>query len=152
MATKVSKSVGNARLTKLALFLLALPEGHFDYGLVRAGPKQTIQKVSCGTTACAMGWTPNVPCLRKAGVVLKVYTSEEGTDVCDATIRLGRNYGFDAAAKLFGISLIDAYYLFDPFSERPIELPDTMAAKAPAYEASAKDVAMHILQYVAKRP
>lgn len=86
------------RLMKLIEFMEKLPKkanehfsmwrwikhrGEDDHGFgkyIRPGDPMT-----CGTTACALGWAATVPSFRKAG--LKVYAEEDGPDNYDVAVR-----------------------------------------------------------------
>lgn len=152
--SNVSVAVGNARLTKLALFLLTLPEaGSFNYGTwFEATSSADIDPRAkcgdpniCGTTACALGWAPSIPSIRKAGLVLEVQKFGYGT-VGDVVLRRGRRsfYGTVAGEGAFGLTQAESEFLF---------LPGQMlnGVRSPGTNSSAKEVAHHILAFVASR-
>lgn len=142
MATKkITKQVRNARLTKLALFLLALPEGKFDYGVWgQAKSKEKLVKLApnaCGTTACALGWATAIKPFRAKGLRMKLYHTMD--DAAYGDVYCGRSSGTRAAEKFFGLTSTEATYLFIP--EDNNEVPES---------ATAREVAHHILDFVAK--
>ena len=73
--------------------------------------------LTCGTTACALGWATTIPALQKAGLRMGLYF--EGSSVHIPVYR-GVS-GVEAAAKLFGIYHDVAQYLFggDDFARTP---------------------------------
>lgn len=114
------KQVYKDRLLKLATFLENVPRRKFNlswfidtkYDVL---PSQDYLKEGfCGTTACAVGYCPVVfPRLFS----YKKDRNRVGTD--NYEIVLSRNQdikGFTAAQEVFGISLDDLLYMFDPDS------------------------------------
>lgn len=59
------------RLLKLADFLETIPETRFDLRTWVGDSWKGKQDLSCGTTACALGWACTMPEFRKLGVRLK---------------------------------------------------------------------------------
>ncbi len=137
-ATTASTSVGNTRLLKIAALLRTLPRKRFNYGEWVGEDWRGAPDLSCGTTACALGWATTIPSLRKAGLYLDQYGDPrlKGTRAANYTPP-----AFDAAMKLFGISLDDAEFLFEP--------QDTPSGDEE--DASPKYVASKIERFVAKR-
>jgi hypothetical protein len=94
--------VSRRRLTKLADFLDVLPRRRFNYAkwciVDQKKPK------SCGTQACAWGWTPEVPGFRRLGVKPNGVTGPifEGYST------------FEGAAQFFRIDPAAAHKLFAP--------------------------------------
>lgn len=112
------------RLQVLARFLGGIKRKHFDLGSwceidggKLAGGK--IEKVGCGTTACAMGWAANVPSFHRDG--LRLSRSVDGL----MEPRLGRKTQLDAAEAFFGLTTTEASYLFlpDNYAERELRSP-----------------------------
>lgn len=104
------------RLMKLSNFLATLPPEKFNYRSVSN---------SCGTVACAMGWTPVVfPKL----ITFKYLKSQRG----EWTGILFR------AAKMFNITRQEAQYLFNPW-----ERSNPLTGGATPYQ-----VAKHIAKFV----
>jgi hypothetical protein len=56
------------RLLRLADFLEALPRKRFDFNHWVGDNWEGKEDLSCGTTACALGWATTIPSLRKAGL------------------------------------------------------------------------------------
>ena len=104
---RATVEVGNKRLLKLAAFLQTVPRERFDYNTFVGDDWKGAQNLSCGTQACALGWAATMPTFRRLGLYLKQtgYPALKGDTRSDA---------FEAAAKLFGISISDAYALFSP--------------------------------------
>ena len=61
---------GNARLRRLAAHLFTIPGHRFDYAWWVGPDWQGKEDLSCGTTACALGWGTTMPELRELGVRL----------------------------------------------------------------------------------
>lgn len=141
---------GNWRLLATARFLRKLPPDRFDFGMWVGTDWRGMQDLSCGTTACAMGWTPQVPELKHLGLcILKNgngdvgigFTGEEnGISNPSTNLRTG--------CKVFGITYTQAHYLFIPNSQgENFEFSDA----SPDGDASAVEVAAHIERFVASR-
>lgn len=65
--------------------------------------------LSCGTSACAMGWATTIPEFKQLGLHLERFSpSGQGFLV------FGEAKHFEAAAQFMDISLKEAEYLFDP--------------------------------------
>jgi hypothetical protein len=84
-------------------------------------PQENLPKVTCGTTACAMGLAMISKQFEQFG--LKTVYYSRGDKAIVLLPSCGGEEGFEAAANLFGISLEDAQYLFDPdyYDETPKE-------------------------------
>lgn len=97
---------------------------HFDLGLWFSGnPK----KISCGTTACAMGWLSTDPWFKRRGLSLDNYHTP-------AYSHMGKNYiGFDAARTFFDIAPWNAAQIFEdtnyPKSYSGVRLLDRVVAR-----------------------
>ncbi len=63
---------GNARLLKLAAFLKRLPPKRFDYLNWVGDDWQGKPDLSCGTTACALGWACAMPEFKRSGMKLSL--------------------------------------------------------------------------------
>lgn len=99
------EKVGNRRLLKLAALLRTLPRKRFDYNVWVGGSWKGAADLSCGTTACALGWATTMPSLRRLGLHL----------TRGGSIALGGRVGaFEAARDLFAITDDDAMSLFTP--------------------------------------
>jgi hypothetical protein len=123
--------VNHKRLLKLADFLETVPRKRFDFtkwvGLDWKGKAD----LSCGTSACAIGWATTIPSFRKLGLKLSL-NDAGGTPVFNG------DFGSDAVAHFFDISILDAEFLFFPLYN---DLGD---------KATPKQVAKHIREFVAQ--
>lgn len=130
----MNKGVSKNRLLKLADFLRKLPSKRFNYCVWVALNWVGKLDVSCDTTACALGWATAMPEFRRLGLYLNRtrQVSLRGYRVVDRRAIQPSVY---AAAKLFGISVNQAMYLF---------VPDCNEL---GFRASAKDVAKHIERF-----
>lgn len=115
----VSIAVGNKRLLKLAAFLRTVPRRRFDYSTWIGEDWKGAQDLSCGTTACAMGWAATMPEFRRLGLRL-----DEGVPSLD-----GNGDGFDAAQELFGLELSESIDLFAPDDGEANATPKQVAKK-----------------------
>lgn len=68
-----------------------------------------LDDLSCGTTACAMGWATTIPEFKQLGLGL-VQTSHNG----QGSLVFGEFKHFEAAAKFLDISEKEAEFLFNP--------------------------------------
>lgn len=114
---------GGKLLLALADFLENDPrvKGHFDmgvvlavkdntrvleYGLLRLAKRRKPDLERCGTVACAMGWAPHVPAIKRAGLS---YVKGTGWELA----LNGRPISFFAAAqRLFDLEDADVRRLF----------------------------------------
>lgn len=105
----VTREESNRRLTVLADFLDKLPEGRFDYSIWVGHDWQGDPSLSCGTTACALGWATAIPEFFARGLFLDkdlecVLLDHQGDFLS----------GSDAGAVVFGLLPGEAFYLFSP--------------------------------------
>lgn len=126
----VSFAVGNRRLLKLASFLRTLPRKRFDYRWWVGDDWQGGKDLSCGTTACALGWATVIPEFRKKGLKLEFDEWDAGK------VRFGHREGLRAAEAFFGIHFNEAASLFLPNGDA---------------NATAKQVARKIERFVDRR-
>jgi len=141
------------RLLKLADLLTNLPPKRFDYyawvGLGWKGARD----LSCGTTACALGWATTI---REWN--LELLQTKHHDCVVTRGRRLGK-YDEDletsiaAGAEAFGLTTDESLYLFTPADEGPYSgLPESpgfdLDAVEAGYRPSAKQVAAHIRRFV----
>lgn len=143
--------VGMKRLEKLATKLEKLPPKRFNYNSWVGRNWGKKPDLSCGTTACAMGWATTMPEFRRLGLRMNaagtpVFSDQvKLDDVPDAQVCFGRSDvtygGVGSAAEIFRISLESAGYLFVPGYQ-------TKLGEAPDEYASAKAVARHIRNFV----
>lgn len=156
----INDATGNRRLLKLAEFLRALPRKRFDYSTWVGEDWKGAPDLSCGTTACALGWATVVPSIRRAGLRLvsvkaKTRGGEEVVSVANPQLGImpdedgPYDLSFSAAISVFGISLDDAMFLFQPGHERYRE--DGSVNRSPDHKATPKQVASHIEKFVKAR-
>jgi len=140
-------ATGKRRLLALAKFLRGLPAERFDMREWVGKDWKGGADLSCGTTACALGWATTMPLFRKLGLRL-VHTGSIGggyPQVGDGYESGGRweyaRTGYHAAAFLFGITYEEAEYLFLPGSTRPgapRETPKQVARRIEAFVGRAE--------------
>ena len=129
------------KLLKLASFLDELPEHRFFYGSWVGSTWGGKEDLSCGTTACALGWAATIPEFREEGLRLK--RTHGGL----AYISLPRGNGYgdyedtEAGSVFFEIDRAEAYHLFQPNDALGNHV-------SPGSTASAQDVAAHIRWFV----
>lgn len=129
----------NRRLLLLANKLDSLPRARFDFGRW-VGPKwQGKADLSCGATACAIGWATTMPVFRLLGLRLNAagYPVLKGPEVWE-------NAGMKAITGIFGVSNDEAGRLFLPADFR--QEPDKLSRRA-----TPKQVAKHIRKFVETR-
>lgn len=90
------------RLLKLAEILKDVKPGLFD--ISAWVERRAANNNPCHTVACAVGWATQHPWFQSRGLCM----SESGTPYFQ------EHYGEYAAAAFFGISLLQASYLFTP--------------------------------------
>lgn len=124
----------------LVKLLRQLPRKRFDFstwvGTDWAGAKD----LSCGTTACALGWATTIPSLQRAGLRLRRH--EFGLPYVECNSRADDG----AAAEIFGISDEDAASLFYPRFCGPDEIDSGLPD-----DATPKQVADHIEKFVEQK-
>jgi hypothetical protein len=141
---KVSIKEGNRRLLLLARKLERLPPKRFSYNRWVGFNWKGRADLSCGTTACALGWATTMPVFRKLGLRL---VSER---YCGAYVQLGEPFPVSispsiyAAMRLFALSEYAAEFLFVPSSAYYGRI-------GPPARARAATVAAHIRRFVASR-
>ncbi len=146
------------RLLKLADFLDTLPPERFRYDRWVGDSWKGMQDLSCGTTACALGWAATMPAFRKLG--LRLFEIEDGgkkTGFCAlegtpynkySSYSTLSSYSLDAAMEIFGLSRSEASFIFYPGSE--YFLPEE-TIYSPGRDAPASEVAKHIRNFVTIR-
>jgi hypothetical protein len=156
--------VNAAALLKLADLLESLPPERFDYCMWAGSDWSPESGLSCGTTACALGWATTIPELGlelRRGEVLNCYVSRVG-QVAHHPASEGP-HSLECAADVFDVSLEEATFLFcaDEIDPRLGSRGDDDDQKydqeyldgelSPSDEASAKEVAVHIRRFVKSR-
>lgn len=138
------------RLLSLAKFLEKLPRERFDYESWVGDDWKGKEDLSCGTTACALGWATTIPSLRKAGLRLKSTKSQHGF----VTMKdyHGRYWNAPAYAtkNVFGLNNGEHEWLFVPGSSMWDEASQDYIYNLNS-NASAKEVANHIRQFVKRK-
>jgi len=71
--TKLKNKKWN-RILKLADFLESLPRKRFDFSIWVGNEWKGAPDLSCGTTACALGWATTLPLFRRLGLRLSPRT------------------------------------------------------------------------------
>lgn len=106
-----------AKLLKLAAFLRALPPKLFDFGSIcKLGAKSPLDAYAagggCGTTACALGWTPKV---FPRAMKWDIRSDMEDGDYISISLKKSPSLdNFYAASRFFGVSHADVLYMFNP--------------------------------------
>lgn len=125
------------RLLKLASFLDKLPRKRFNFTHWAGLDWQGKPDLSCGTTACAFGWSTTIPAFRRLG--LRMYKHNYADDLSVPWIGMKGDHRYNAAPRaakaIFGLNYDEFTFLFIP----TISLPEN---------ASAKDVAKNIRRFV----
>lgn len=75
-----------------------------------------LRDLSCGTTACAMGWATTIPEFQALGLKLVRQPDTISGEFYPPTIEFEGETHFHAAARFCGISDSEAEYLFNPSS------------------------------------
>lgn len=143
------------RLLRLADFLDTLPSYRFKFDQWVGFDWKGAPDLSCGTTACALGWATTIPEFRELGLIL---VRENNGDSYPAlkdsqSLRLMQEgYGSEwqciatAAEHIFGITAADTRRLFMPVYETR---EGRVGRLGP--EASPKQVAEHIRKFVREK-
>jgi len=137
------------RLMMLVELLEKLPRKRFDYSTWVGETWGGKPDLSCGTTACALGWATTIPCLRRAGLRLE----HRGENQRQVTLPSGES-GEWAGAKVFDISDEEALFLFMPNVTGSVERQDDGSYKerftwsSPPEKATPKQVAKHIRRFI----
>jgi hypothetical protein len=97
-------------LTELADFLDRLPEERFDYTRWVGRDWRGSPDLSCGTTACAIGWATTLPSWRAAGLALQPSRLSGGLAV-PVHQPTGRT-GLKGIAAILGIPVDNAEFCF----------------------------------------
>lgn len=132
------------RLLKLAAFLEKLPPERFDIRGWVGDDWKGKPDLSCGTTACGLGWATTIPMLRKAGLRMKRDRLGGGH------VGLARRHGSDhadASEVVFGLDSAETLLLFIPTSEFEI-VPVRYGRRRLAATATPKQLARHIRAFV----
>ncbi len=143
------------RLLSLVKLLEKLPEDRFDYANWVGNDWKGKADLSCGTSACALGFATTIPALRKAGLRLTLnvdYRSNGMNGGLFVVCLKGKedtasfNSSFIAGRKVFGINNEEFEWLFVPGTYSPVLHRYNLSC-----DASAKQVAGHIREFVEKK-
>lgn len=143
------------RLLKLAGHLENLPnESQFDYRHW-VGPTWKTQDLSCGTTACALGWAVTIPEFYELGLRF-VRDSITGVNYVGMAGSNKRDHK-EASREVFGLTATQHSLLFNPFARYDGDHtgcgPENGCCgtgSQPCSFATAKQVAAHIRRVVAE--
>lgn len=143
----ITRKGGLKRLEMVAKKLDSVPHHQFNFARWVGADWKGNSDLSCGTTACALGWGTTIPALRKAGLRL-IQNPYNGKG---AEVRLAKDYpngkpkegedfylhtSLEAAQEIFCITREEAKFLFLPgYSHLSIV-------------ATAKGVADHIRAFI----
>jgi hypothetical protein len=148
--SEVSVVTGNKRLLVLADFLEKLPRKRFDYKSWVGQDWGGAPDLSCGTTACALGWAAVMPEFRRLGLRL-VEGEWAGAGPYRWVVRdhhvVNKKTGSEGAAageEIFSLNWEEAVFVFNPNNWYDDE-------KSPDTDATPKQVAKHIRKFVAGR-
>ena len=142
------------RLLKLADRLDTVIEKQFNFGKWVGDDWQGKQDLSCGTSACSLGWASTIPSFRKLG--LRLFKSPSGygfvglkSEINDNTIP-SNSLSFDAANLVFGLTVDEFNFLFLP--NQDLDYYFKMYGRRPlSRDTTAKNAAKHIRFFVINR-
>ncbi len=135
------------RLLLLADFLDKLPPERFNYAAWVGHDWKEMEDLSCGTTACALGWAATMPEFRKLGLRLSRARAMQimfGCDEAPRGLMVNESSGWpilehnpalreeDVIKELFGRGAVD---LFFPAYHEKNASPAYVAAKIRSYVA-----------------
>jgi len=115
------------RLLKLADFLEKLPRKRFDYGNWIGDDWKGKADLSCGTTACALGWACAMPAFRRLGAG---FCNDQSSDNYTSTTLHGEPVWPDKVSyHLFGLTKLEHDRLFEGGGGLPWDATPKQAAK-----------------------
>jgi len=128
------------RLLRLADFLDNLPEEKFDISSWVDNDWKGRANLSCGSTACSLGWAATIPAFRKAGLVMKRNKYDSNFKFIPVLKDMPGNIDntFIAGKEIFGLSRGEFNHLFVP-------------EYALTYNATPKQAAEHIRNFVLRK-
>lgn len=144
----VSRTTSDRRLLKLAAFLDTVPRQRFNYETWVGASWQGAPDLSCGTTACALGWAASMPTFRRLGLHLVAIPGVNPNSEWEsgAYVVYGNLEAEEAGAALFGLTFDESVFLFGPDTSL-----EGLAWQSPGSTATAKQVATHIRKFVKNR-
>jgi hypothetical protein len=126
------------RLLKLAAFLEKLPPNRFNFATWVGCHWNGAADLSCGTTACALGWATTIPEFQRLGLRMRKVRGLPPFPCIKRSNYYGINAAHHAANKLFDLEMHESQSLF-----------------VPGYglnsDATAKQVAKHIRKFVKEK-
>lgn len=140
---------GNRRLLKLADKLDSLPPARFKYSSWVGDDWKGKPDLSCGTTACAIGWGTTMPVLRRAGLGLygigtpMVKVDAEEARLCGMSEGEKTNSYYSIGRQLFAI---DSQQFADLFMAG-----GNASGSDSDWNKSAKEIAKRIRDFVDSR-
>lgn len=136
---------GNRRLLKLAAKLEKLPRKRFDYASIVGYGWKGAQNLSCGTTACAIGWAATMPEFRRLGLRLERDKWSTAAYVAENDVR---EFG---GLVCFSLTQNDWRYLFQPSYDGTNYMDGSTCYNDLPATVTPKQVAKHIRKFVAAR-
>jgi hypothetical protein len=135
------------RLMLVVKKLEELPPERFNFNVWVGTNWEGDPDLSCGTTACALGWATTIPELREAG--LRLTKAICCTIVCivfgdQMGVHSPNDASISAAKAVFELTNREASFLFVP----NVLPSDFDKEDRPGSEATAKEVAAHIKAFV----
>lgn len=155
----MKRSTSDARLLRLAKLLEALPPERFNFNVWVGANWKGSSDLSCGTSACALGWATTIPQFREFGLRLvrnPAYSIGGGGGYvalyprgsAARSVGLQRAVHVEAGAVIFGVTSAEAGLLFLP--SRTLVVNGRRLRSAPA-EAKPKQVAGLIRRFITAR-
>lgn len=132
-------------LIKVCELLIALPKDRFHYGHWVGQGWEGRENLSCGTTACALGWATQIPECRDLGLTFDRLgiTPKDRHPMLAHVLRI--------ASEVFQISGSDAIYLFLPDAHHRDNRVHDALGYSPGSHCPAIEVARHIRKFVEYR-
>ena len=139
---KINKQMRNDRLTTLANFLKTVPKQRFDFTRWVGKSYQGKADLSCGTTACAVGWATTIPTFRQLGLFLQRSSLAGNYRPCYYNAEdYGNELNGDCAVQhFFKLNEDEIVFLFYPHFTKPASNPRSCLSE----KATPKQVAKRI--------
>lgn len=138
------------RLLRLAELLEKLPPHRFDFGHWAGTDWEGAANLSCGTTACALGWATSIPAFRRLGLHLYDRGGRPWVGIGDDTKETSPQH---AGWVVFGLDETEFNFLFVPwgdqaYSEEGDDIRRRFKRPSPDRSSTAKEVAKNIRWFV----
>jgi hypothetical protein len=129
--TKRQIETGNKRLLMLATKLGRVKPERFDYSRWVGEDWEGNDDLSCGTTACALGWATTMPQFRKLGLKMYFFGENRGgfVKLYPKGGNLGATDSFEAGARVFYLTKDESHRLFSPDYGEKDATPKQVAKK-----------------------